>query len=380
MRLRSERIVTPSCVVSGVVSVADGVISGVSSGLAAGEPALDLGDRWLLPGFIDVHVHGGGGAQCNTSSVDELQAVARFHASHGTTALLATTVAAPVDELEAAVRAIASVSGRFCEGAAVVLGAHLEGPFLNRARAGAMDASCFLSPDAALTSRLMPVRMVTLAPELPGAIGVVRRLAGQGVVVSLGHSEATYEQAVAAVAAGARSVTHLFNTMRPLDHREPGLVGAALDLPELGCELICDGVHVDPAVLRLAWRAKGLAGLRLVTDATQAAGMPDGEYRLGGSAVVVRSGVARGGPGGAGALAGSTLTMDAAVRSAVRVLGIGVLEASVLASLNPARLLGIADRKGGIAVGKDADLVVLDDSLCVCAAMVGGRWVSEAPV
>jgi N-acetylglucosamine-6-phosphate deacetylase len=180
------------------------------------------------------------------------------------------------------------------------------------------------------------------------------------------------------VAAGASSVTHLFNAMRPFNHREPGAVGAALDLDELVCELICDGVHVDPAALRLAYRAKGAAGVLLVTDAIEAAGMPDGQYRLGGGWAVVRAGRAETPDGGS--LAGSTLTMDAAVRNAVRFLGVPLATASAMASAVPSRLLGLEHRKGAIAAGRDADLVVLDESLQVCSTMVEGRWVSEAPV
>jgi N-acetylglucosamine-6-phosphate deacetylase len=382
MRLRSERIVTPSGVVPGVVSVADGVIDCVSDHCPPGEPLLDLGDRWILPGYIDVHVHGGGGAQCNTSDLEEVLAVARFHASHGTTALVATTVAAPVDELLTAVRTIASVVGRR-DGAAAVLGSHLEGPFLSRARPGAMDPRFFLDPDTSVASALLEagggtVRIVTLAPELPGSLGLVHRLLARGVVVSVGHSDGDYGDVEAAVRAGAAGATHLFNAMPPLHHRSPGVVGAVLDLAEVSCELICDGVHVDPVALRLALRCKGVEAVRLVTDAMQAAGMPDGIYRVGTASVEVRDGRAL--IAESGSIAGSTLTMDAAVRNAVRWLGVSVAEASVMASVNPARLLGVADRKGALVAGMDADLVILDDDLCACATMVEGRWVSEAPV
>lgn len=385
MHLCSERIVTPAGVLRGVVSIDGGVIAEVepSRALEPGVPVLDLGARWVLPGFIDVHVHGGGGAQCNTAEPEEVLAMARFHASHGTTALVATTVAAPLESLAAAVATIGSVVGQSIDGASVVLGSHLEGPFLSRARPGAMDPAVFLDDDPSALSRLLEagggtVRMVTLAPELPGALEFVRRLVGDGVVVSVGHTDAGYREVAAAVAAGARSATHLFNAMRPLHHREPGVIGAVLDLEDVSCELICDGIHVDPAALRLAHRAKGTAGVVLVTDAIQAAGMPDGSYVLGASPIVVRSGRAMLADGDS--LAGSTLTMDAALRNAVRFLEIPVFDASLMASRNPARLLGIERRKGSIAAGMDADLVVLDESLDVVATMVGGRWASEAPV
>jgi N-acetylglucosamine-6-phosphate deacetylase len=372
MLLHSRRVVTPAGTVSATVSVADGRVVEVGPGEAGA--ALDLGDRWLVPGLIDTHVHGGGGAQCNTLDPDEVARVARFHAAHGTTSLLATTVAASFSDLEGAVRA-ASGAGRRGEGAHV-LGVHLEGPFLSPRWPGAMDPAWFVLPDPGVVSE--GVRMMTVAPELPGSVELISGIAARGVAVSLGHSDASYAEAEAAVGAGARSVTHLFNAMAPFHHRAPGLVGAALDLPELQCELICDGVHVDPVALRLALHAKGVGGLRLVTDAMAAAGMGDGDYRLGGALVRVvgdRATVA-----GDKTIAGSVLTMDAALAGAVRWLGVTVEEAVAMASTNPAALLGLQDRKGAIAVGYDADLTVLDDELRACGTIVGGRWVSEPPV
>ncbi len=385
IRLRSERILTPAGTITGEVAIEDGRIVDVRSGRAPAGRGIDaaileLGDRWLAPGYVDLHVHGGGGAQCNTFDPAEIMAVSRFHAAHGTTALLATTVAAPVAELEAALRAIGSCARRR-EGAAV-LGAHLEGPFLSTRRPGAMDPNAFLAPDRRLLERLLAtgdgcVRLVTLAPELPGALELIGSLAGAGVVASIGHTDATYGQTLAAVREGARAATHVFNAMRPLDHREPGVLGAVLDLADVSCELICDGIHVEPAALRIAYRAKGLSGVTLGTDAMQAAGMPDGEYRLGAAAVTVTDG--RAVIAGDGAIAGSTLTMDAAVRNAVRFLGVTVAEASALASGNPARMLGLADRKGAVAAGFDADLVVLDDDLHVRGTLVAGDWVLGPP-
>ncbi len=365
MRLRSQRIVVPAGTIAGEVVVEEGRIASVRprAGKGPGDAA------WIVPGYIDTHVHGGGGAQCNTSDPDEIASVAAFHARHGTTALLATTVAAPVRELEAALRAVERAG---------VLGAHLEGPFISRAWPGAMDPDVFLDPDPVVLERLLAaggVRMVTLAPELPGALALVRALARAGVVASLGHTDASYAQARAAVDAGARSVTHLFNAMRPLHHRAPGILGAALELDALSCELTCDGVHVDPAALRLAVRAKGVAGVRLVTDAIEAAGLPDGGYRLGSASVTVTEG--RAVLTGTQTLAGSTLTMDAAVRGAARFLGVAVEEAVAMASVAPARLLGLESRKGSIAAGLDADLVLLDEDLRVLRTMIGGAWIPD---
>lgn len=379
MILRSTRIVTPGGVIDGALALHDGLIVSVGdpAGAAAiGGEVVDAGERWVVPGFIDLHVHGGGGGQCNTADPHEVMTMAGFHARHGTTALLATTVSAPVAELEESCRAIADCVGR--RGGAAVLGAHLEGPFISRARPGAMDPATFLDPDLDVFERLRAagrgtVAMMTLAPELPGGLPLVQAAVRAGIVASLGHSDAGYEQAAAAVRAGAVSATHTFNAMPALHHREPGLLGAVLDLKDVSCELICDGIHVAPPACRLVHRAKGGAGVRLVTDAMQAAGMPDGEYRLGGARVTVSEGRAI--IAGGGSIAGSTLTMDSAVANAVAFLGLSVPEAVVLASANPARLIGCADRKGALATGYDADAVVLDETLRACGTLVGGEWV-----
>jgi N-acetylglucosamine-6-phosphate deacetylase len=385
--LRSRRIVTPAGVVDGEVVVGDGRIVSVSPGpgsgatpgsVAASGGVVELGDRWLAPGFIDTHVHGGAGAQFNTVDVDEVAAAARFHAGHGTTALLATLLPAPVDELVASLGAIGSAAGT--PAAPTILGAHLEAPFLSPARPGALDPAAFLAPDPAVLDRLLAaapdtVRMMTLAPELPGALELIAPLRTAGAVASLGHSDASFAQATAALDAGATSVTHLFNAMRPFHHRDPGLLGAALDAPTCSAELIADGIHVGPVALRLAFRARGAAGIRLITDAIAAAGMPDGDYRLGARKVTVVAGEARLGSEPGAALAGSTLTMDAAVAGAVHQLGLGVPEAVALASAVPARVLGIADRTGAIAPGQDADIVVLDDDLRARGTIAAGDWI-----
>ena len=379
MILASERIVSADGVRPGELVIENGRIAAVRAPTDA-PGVLDLGRRPVLPGYIDLHVHGGGGAQCNTDDPEEVLAMARFHATRGTTALLATTVAARVEELEAALAAIAHCTSR--SGGASVLGAHLEGPFISRRRPGAMDPAVFIEPDQRSLQRLLDaggaaVRMMTIAPELPGALDMIRALVAAGMTLALGHSDATYDETRAAVRAGARCATHTFNAMPPLHHREPGLLGAALDLDELTCELICDGIHVHPAALRLAFRAKGLSRTTLVTDAMQAAGMPDGDYRLGGATVTVSCGRAE--IAGGGSIAGSTLTMDAAVGNAVRFLGISLEEAAVLASRNPARLLGIDHRKGAIAPGFDADLTILDHDLRACGTLVAGEWAHGPP-
>jgi N-acetylglucosamine-6-phosphate deacetylase len=384
VRLRSERIVTPEGVVAGAVVVEDGLVAGIEAAGVTGQGGVDLGSRWLVPGFIDLHVHGGGGHQVNGGSVEDIVGLARFHAGHGTTGLLATTVAAPVDELVATLESIgaaaaAGSAGRR-SGAARVVGAHLEGPFLSPALPGAMDVASFLDPDAGPLRRLMLagggcLSLMTVAPELRGARGMVEELVEGGVVVSLGHTAASYEVAEAAIRAGARSATHVFNAMVPFHHRAPGVLGAVLESDLVSCELILDGGHISPVAARLVHRVKGSAGVHLVTDAMAGAGMPDGVYPLGERRVRVTGGRALSADGAT--LAGSTLTMDRAVANAVRMLGVPVQEAVAMASWNPARLLGLDDRRGAIAPGFDADLAVLDDALRACGTMVGGRWVVE---
>jgi N-acetylglucosamine-6-phosphate deacetylase len=291
-------------------------------------------------------------------------------------------VSAPLDELVECLGAIARVSdaGPAADEAAV-LGAHLEGPFISREWPGAMDPVTFLAPEPETIEPLLltgAVRWMTLAPELPGALELIARLRAGGAVASVGHSDATYAQVSAAVKAGARAATHTFNAMRPLHHREPGVVGAVLDLAELSTELICDGVHVDPAALRLVHRAKGTPGVRLVTDAMQAAGMADGEYLLARTRVRVSGGRALLAEKPE-TIAGSTLTMEEAVRNAVGFLGVDVPAAAQMAAGNSARLLGLAERKGALGPGFDADLVVLDDELRVRATMIAGSWVDLTP-
>jgi N-acetylglucosamine-6-phosphate deacetylase len=382
LTLIGGRAVTPDGVLDADVLVRDGRIVTVGpTGAAPLEPGevVELDGRWLLPGFVDLHVHGGNGADCTTTDPEEVRSVAAFHAAHGTTALLATTVVAPPDDLLGALEAIRAAAAAPQDGAAEVLGAHLEGPFLSPDRLGAMDGEHVRLPDPALAQRLLAgggVRLLSLAPELPGALALVHAAVAAGVRVALAHTDATYDEAIAAVEAGARSVTHAFNAMRPLDRREPGVLGAALADDRLVCELICDGIHVHPANVRLLVRAKGPARTALVTDAIAAAGLADGPSRLGTRRIVVEGGRAT--LPDRATLAGSTLTLDQALRNVVEHAGVSVPEAAQMAATTPAQLLGIDDRKGLIAPDRDADLVVLDDRLHVTAVLARGHWALRA--
>ena len=320
---------------------------------------------YILPGFLDLHVHGGLGADAMEGKEAVLR-MARFHLQHGTTGLLATTVTAPPEDLRRALSGIAEAMAE-CE---ALLGAHLEGPFLSPKRLGAQPPFP-QKPDPALMEDLLalaPVRVVTLAPELPGALELVRLLVGRGVRVQLGHTAVGYEEALHALEAGAVGFTHLFNAMTPLHHRAPGVAGLALERG-LWAELIPDGLHVHPAALRLA--LKSVPGLYFVTDAVAAAGMPDGVYPLGAHQVEKRGeGVWLG-----ESLAGSTLTMDQALRKLV-AFGLSLEEAARRLSTYPARYLGLKDR-GEIAPGKRADLLVLGEDLRVEAVYLGGRRVAR---
>jgi N-acetylglucosamine-6-phosphate deacetylase len=339
---------------------------------------IDLGGAALGPGFIDVHAHGADGVDVMDGS-EAIARVARFFARHGVTSFLPTTVTASWDAIERAVEGVRQAMATE-GGGARVLGAHLEGPFLSAQRLGAQSPDFCILPTPAHVARLLQVagdvaQVVTLAPEIEGGMDAIRALSGRGIVASIGHTAASEGQAAAAFAAGARHVTHLFNGMPPMHHRSPGVIGAALATPEVTVELIADGVHLAPAVVRLAVAAKGVGGVLLVTDAMAAAGCVDGQYLLGPVTVYVRDGQARLAEGN---LAGSTLTLERAVVHVAGWTDAGLGGAWQMASLNPARLLGIAGHAGRLAPGYDADLTALDAAGRVVLTMVGGKVVYRA--
>jgi N-acetylglucosamine-6-phosphate deacetylase len=359
------RVVLPDGLLSpGTVRVEGDRIAAIGAG--SGEPAC-----WVVPGLVDVHVHGGGGGSFPSGDEHEARRAAAYHLDHGTTSLVASLVtAAP----EAMLRATGTLAGLCEEG--ILAGIHLEGPFLAAGRCGAHDPSLLRPPDPGLLGRLLDagrghVRQVTVAPELPGALELVALLRDRGVVAAVGHTDASHAQATAAFAAGAGLVTHLFNAMRPLHHRDPGPVAAAF-AAGVTCEVIADGVHVDDAVVAMLFSTIGADRVALVTDAMAAAGLGDGTYVLGPRVVEVTGGVAR---LDTGALAGGTATLSGVLRRAVEA-GVSVVDAIRAATLTPARALGLDTEVGALAVGARADLCVLDSDLVPVAVMRRGRWVS----
>lgn len=352
-----------------IIEVGDGAVPG---GDSTRDGHIDLGGAWLVPGFVDIHVHGGGGASFCAGDPAQARRAAEFHRSHGSTTVIASLVTASTSDLLASVRMLADLVADD-----VIAGVHLEGPYLAAARCGAHDPTLLRAPDSAEIAGLLDagrgtIRQVTIAPELPGALDLITHLANVGVIAAMGHTDATYAQARAGFDAGGRLATHLYNGMRPVHHREPGVITAALTDERVAVELINDGVHLHPAIVRDAFARAGADRVTLVTDAMTAAGAADGEYDLGGQRVVVTDGVAR--LGGGGAIAGSTLTMDVALRRTVRDAGVSVVDAARAAATTPARVLGLDD-VGAIEPGRLADFVVLNDDLSVRRVMRHGRWV-----
>jgi len=353
-----------------LVTIDHGVVAAIEQTAdvpAAAERTKDL----IVPGFIDCHVHGGDGADFMDADGEANARILDFHARHGTTALAATTLSASPNDLYKAVAAIARTA-KLRAGGAEICALHLEGPYLNRERAGAQDRSALRPPDVEELAALLAAApelqwIVTLAPELPGARTMIERFRDR-VTFSIGHTAANYEDAVAGLGWGARHFTHLFNAMTGLHHRDPGVVGTALLSTVATAELIADGIHVHPAVLALVARMMPNR-VALVTDAIRACGLPDGTYKLYSHDVTVAHGAAR---LASGELAGSLLTMSAAIRNMVELAGLAIETVLPLATEVPARILGVADCKGRIARGYDADLVLLDDKLGVERVLVRG--------
>lgn len=329
----------------------------------------------VSPAFFDVHTHGGAGHDVMEATAEALRATGKFLASRGTANYLATTVTAPVDVTLRALEGLAKLIRTRPDGAvAWPVGIHLEGPFLSHEKRGVHPPNLLLTPDVALFDRMYDaaegmVRLMTLAPELPHAAELAAHAAAKGVRISMGHSNAGAEQTRALMAVGATSATHTFNAMRALDHREPGILGIVLTSDELYAELICDGIHNAPEMVRLWWKCKGATRAILVTDAMSAAGMPDGAYTLGGFPVEVANGRAMAN----GVLAGSVLTLDRALSNFVAFTGARVEDGLRLMTVNPAAMTGMSDCAGTLAPGGPASFVAVDASGRLLGSVINGQ-------
>ncbi len=379
----AARLYTPVEEIQNPLLIAeDGRIAELTSRLASEVPGnmrlVDFGDAVLAPGFFDVHIHGGAGLDAMRAAASELPRLGQFLASHGVTGYFPTTVAAPLDATCAALGRLADAIEAPPDSASNIpqarpLGIHLEGPFLSHKRRGVHPAENLIAPTIPIFDRLWQaarghVRMMTIAPEIPGAMEVIAEAARRNVCVSIGHSDAELPAAQDAVNAGARHATHTFNAMRPLDHRDPGIIGEVLTDDRMSADVIADGIHVSPAVVQLFLQAKGVDRTVLITDAISATGMPDGRYQLGPIEVDVKDGKCTAN----GSLAGSVLTMDRAVRNVTRFSNWTLRDAVRAATLNPARAVGMAANRGILANGAVADFAVLNAQGEVLKTIVGG--------
>ncbi|MFD9045513.1 N-acetylglucosamine-6-phosphate deacetylase [Streptomyces zaomyceticus] len=374
--LAGAHVVLPTGIVENGRVIVDG--ERIVGSTREGAETLDLTGHWLVPGFVDMHNHGGGGASFTSGTVDEVLKGVHTHRLHGTTTVVASFVTGEMDFLTQRAGLLSELAEQ-----GEIAGIHFEGPFISPCRKGAHDETLLRDPDPADVRKLIDAargraKMVTLATELPGGRDSVRLLAEHGVIAAIGHTDASYEQTVEAIDAGATVATHLYNAMPGLGHRAPGPIAALLEDERITVELINDGTHLHPAALELAFHHAGAERVALITDAMDAAGFGDGRYMLGPLEVEVKDSVARLVEGGS--IAGSTLTLDRAFKRSVTIDGIPVESAVQAISANPARLLGVYDRVGSLEPGKDADIVVLDAEFNLKGVMRKGEWIVDPKV
>jgi N-acetylglucosamine-6-phosphate deacetylase len=379
--IRNARIVLPEQVISnGFLEIADGRIVKVAEGepsSSTSELIYDAHKATITPGFIDLHVHGGNGGAFTSIDPAEHNLAREFHLKNGTTSMLASTHTTEFSSLLAILKSL-SESSKSNRNGSKVLGIHTEGPFISEHKPGAHVIAQLKTGDLSSIEEVLSaadnfVSMVTVAPEIPGGLEAIKYLSGKNIISSIGHTNATYAQAVEGIKAGARSTTHLFNAMSPLAHRDPGAVGAVLDNEDIFAELILDGIHIHEAIFRIALKSKGVDRINLITDATSLAGLADGEYgevpdravtKIGGKIVL----------SGTDTLAGSALSMNMVYQNAAKFAQLTLSELSKISSLNAAKILGKESEIGSLEVGKLADLVLLDAESKVCATMIEGEW------
>ena len=380
--LHAGRALTPTHEISDAgILVRDGVIEQIGlraeMSLPDGAEEISVTDKIAIPGFVDVHIHGAGGRDVMEGTPDALATVAKTVARHGTTSFVATTVTASTDDTLRAVEGIAAFISEQHEtedARAEVLGIHFEGPFISPVRRGVHPTEYLQLPSAEVLEKLLHAaagnaQILTLAPELLGAMPCIDAARNAGMVVAMGHTDATYEQARAAIARGVHHAVHVYNAMRPFSHRDSGVIGAVLTAPEVTAELIADGVHVEETAMKILIQAKGTGCMILISDGISATGMPDGKYILGKMEVTVSGGICR---NSEGKLAGSTLTLDRALRNVVG-LGVPLADGVRMLTLNPAKLLGIEFKKGSLRTGADADILLLDEGLQLTKVWLRGQ-------
>ncbi|NOU71852.1 N-acetylglucosamine-6-phosphate deacetylase [Paenibacillus sp. LMG 31458] len=377
--MTNVRVVAETGIIEqGSVCVENGRITAIVEGELVHSEGLDILDgegKLLIPGMIDVHIHGAKGYDMMDGTVRSIEVVSETCAATGCTSFLATSVSSKMEDLLRMIDNVKQVAGK--ERGASIVGIHTEGPYLNIKRKGMQNEAFLRHPDIMEMERVVEqagslLKMVTIAPELPGGMELVTYLRERGIIVAIAHSDATYDEATEAFRLGASHITHCFNGMRPIHHRDPGLIVAAFEQPHVSLQAIVDHVHLHPAIIRLMHKIKGAEGMVLITDALHAMGLGDGDYQFGGHAVKVAYGVAQLQDG---TLASSTVTMNKALRNTVE-LGISLEDAVTMASRTPADLLGLP-QKGRIALGADADMVLLDDKFQVAWTMIGGRIYSQ---
>lgn len=375
MIIKNTNIIFPDCIKKGSVKIENGKLKEIGSSISGDDSIIDGEGLYLSPGFIDIHIHGAAGADTMDGSYDALNTISKAIAMHGTTSFLPTTMTMGKDSIKTALESISIAKQKGTDGANV-LGCHLEGPFISSSAIGAQNPKYVLKPSVEdfldiAGSHMDDVITLTIAPEVEGAEELIRFVSRNNIKASMGHTHATYEEAIAGIEWGICHATHLFNAMTPLHHRNPGAVGAIFD-SNITTEMIADGIHIAYPSIRTALKQKGLDKMVLVSDAMMACTMPDGDYTLGGQRVIVKEGAAR---LENGSLAGSVLTLDKAVKNIKNNTNYPLHEIIRMATYNPACHCNVQDRKGSIKEGYDADLVLFDEDINIKKVIIGGREV-----
>ena len=375
MLIKNCNIIYLNRIEKGALLIENGKIKEINPLTYNNEDILDADGLYVSPGFIDVHIHGAGGFDTMDGTIDAINTIAKTIVKHGTTSFTPTTMTVSIEAIHKSMEVIKKLKETGTEGAHV-LGANLEGPFINPEAIGAQNPDYLLSPTISTYNEMVKgcgdaVVSITLAPEIPGAKELIKYLSEKGIVCSIGHTKATYEEAIEAIECGACHSTHLYNVMTPLNHRTPGVVGAIFD-SDITTETISDGIHISYPALRIAYKQKTTDKVLLITDAMMACSMPDGEYSLGGQSVTVKNGAAR---LKNGALAGSILTLDKAVKNVYKNSNLPLYEIVKMASYNGARHCNVHDHKGQIKEGYDADLILFDDDINIQTVFISGKEV-----